>query len=97
MYTPIEAAGNGTVLFAGPNPYDPYPKAWVVVIAHSQSLITWYGHVDNATKPPTVRAGDLVREGEVIAYVGMTGRTTGPHLHWGVQLYERFVNPRLLL
>jgi len=97
MYTPIRAAGAGTVLFAGPNPYDPYPKAWIVIIAHSQSLLTWYGHVDNAVKPPRVRAGEVVSKGEIIAYNGLTGRTTGPHLHWMVELNSGFVNPRLFV
>jgi murein DD-endopeptidase MepM/ murein hydrolase activator NlpD len=95
MYTPIRAAAAGTVLFAGPNPYDPYPKAWIVIIAHSSDLLTWYGHVDNAVKPPRVRAGQHVERGQVIAYNGMTGRTTGPHLHWMVERDGRFVNPRL--
>jgi murein DD-endopeptidase MepM/ murein hydrolase activator NlpD len=97
MYTPIRAAGDGTVVFAGPNPYDPYPKAWIVIVAHSSNLLTWYGHVDNATKPPAVQAGEYVREGEVIAYNGVTGRTTGPHLHWMVEFNGSFVNPRLFL
>jgi murein DD-endopeptidase MepM/ murein hydrolase activator NlpD len=97
MYTPIKAAGPGTVVFAGANPYDSYPKAWIVIIAHSTALRTWYAHVDNVTKPPVVRAGDVVRQGEVIAYEGMTGRTTGPHLHWMVELEGDFVNPRLFL
>jgi len=97
MYTPIRAAGDGTVVFAGPNPYDPSPKAWIVIIAHSTNLVTWYGHVDNAVKPPAVRAGEFVREGQVIAYNGMTGRTTGPHLHWMVEHNGSFVNPRLFL
>jgi murein DD-endopeptidase MepM/ murein hydrolase activator NlpD len=95
MYTPIRAAAAGTVLFAGPNPYDPYPKAWIVIIAHSSDLLTWYGHVDNAVKPPRVRAGQHVERGQVIASNGMTGRTTGPHLHWMVERDGRFVNPRL--
>jgi murein DD-endopeptidase MepM/ murein hydrolase activator NlpD len=97
MYTPIHAAGAGTVVFAGPNPYDPYPKAWIVIIAHSANLQTWYGHVDNAVRPPTVRAGQSVRAGQVIAYNGMTGRTTGPHLHWMVEFNGNFANPRLFL
>jgi murein DD-endopeptidase MepM/ murein hydrolase activator NlpD len=96
-YTPIRAAGAGVVVFAGPNPYDPYPKAWIVIIAHSGSLQTWYAHVDNAVKPPAVSAGDTVVAGQVIAYVGMTGRTTGPHLHWAVVLNGSFVNPRLFV
>jgi murein DD-endopeptidase MepM/ murein hydrolase activator NlpD len=97
MYTPIRAAGAGTVLFAGPNPYDPYPKAWIVIIAHSQNLLTWYGHLDNAAKPPRVRAGEVVKKGEIIAYEGLTGHTTGPHLHWAVELNDAFVNPRLFV
>lgn len=97
MYTPIRAAGAGVVVFAGPNPYDPYPKAWIVIVAHSESLQTWYAHLDNAVKPPAVSAGDRVVAGQVIAYIGMTGRTTGPHLHWAVVFNGSFANPRLFV
>ncbi len=97
MYTPIHAAGDGVVIFAGPNPYDPYPKAWIVIIAHSDSLLTWYAHVDNGAYGPTVSAGQTVKAGQVIAYVGMTGRTTGPHLHWAIEYNHTFVNPRLFV
>jgi murein DD-endopeptidase MepM/ murein hydrolase activator NlpD len=97
MYTPIHAAGDGVVLFAGPNPYDPYPKAWIVIIAHSDSLLTWYAHVYNGANGPTVAAGETVKAGQVIAYVGMTGRTTGPHLHWAIEYDHAFVNPRLFV
>jgi murein DD-endopeptidase MepM/ murein hydrolase activator NlpD len=97
MYTPIRAAGDGTVLFAGPNPYDSYPKAWIVIIAHSADLQTWYAHIDDANHPPTVRAGEFVHQGDIIAYEGMTGHTTGPHLHWMVELNNDFVNPRLFV
>ncbi len=97
MYRPIRAAGDGTVVFAGPNPYDAYPKAWIVIIAHSTNLLTWYAHVDDVTKPIPVRAGDTVRQGQIIAYNGSTGRSTGPHLHWMVELNGSFVNPRLFL
>ena len=97
MYTPIRAAAPGVVLFAGANPYDPTPKAWIVIIAHAQNLVTWYAHVDNYTHPPQVRAGDAVVTGQIIAYEGMTGRTTGPHLHWMVEFNDEFVNPRLFL
>jgi murein DD-endopeptidase MepM/ murein hydrolase activator NlpD len=97
MYTPIRAAGPGVVMFAGPNPYDPVPKAWIVIIAHSSELLTWYAHIDNSAHPPTVKAGDHVVAGQIIAYEGLTGRTTGPHLHWAVELRGTFVNPRLFL
>jgi len=95
MYTPIRAAGEGVVVFAGANPYDPPgARAWIVVIAHSKSLVTWYAHVDAGSRPPAVQKGQWVTQGQVIAYVGMTGRTTGPHLHWMVELNGRFSNPR---
>ena len=97
MYTPVRASGEGTVVFAGPNPYDAYPKAWIVIIAHSTNLITWYAHLDNGSHPIKVSAGQHVNQGQVIAYNGMTGRTTGPHLHWMVELNGSFVNPRLFL
>ena len=97
-YTPIRAAGDGTVVFVGPNPYDPPNlRAWIVIIAHSQSLLTWYAHIDNYTHPPAVYKGEVVQQGQVIAYEGDTGNSTGPHLHWAVELNGTFVNPRLFL
>jgi murein DD-endopeptidase MepM/ murein hydrolase activator NlpD len=94
-YTPIHAAGDGIVVFASPNPYDPPgARAWIVIIAHSQSLTTWYAHVDDSVHPPAVQRGQHVRQGDVIAYEGNTGNSTGPHLHWIVELDGRFVNPR---
>jgi murein DD-endopeptidase MepM/ murein hydrolase activator NlpD len=92
-YTPIRAAGSGRVVYAGPLS----DGAWVVIIAHSQHLVTLYGHLDNHYRPPTVRAGQIVAQGKVIGYVGMTGNTTGPHLHWSVELNGTWVNPRLFL
>ena len=94
MYTPIRAAGAGKVIWAGRSPYDP---AWIVIIAHSSRLVTWYAHIDNRSHPPAVRVGEYVAKGEVIAYEGMTGWTTGPHLHWAVQFDDNWANPRLFL
>jgi murein DD-endopeptidase MepM/ murein hydrolase activator NlpD len=94
MYTPIYAAGPGKVVFAGLSPYDP---AWIVIIAHSEHLVSWYGHIDNRSHAPVVHSGQYVAKGQLIAYEGMTGYTTGPHLHWAVQLDDTWVNPRLFL
>lgn len=94
MYTPIYAAGAGKVIWAGQSPYD---SAWIVIIAHSSELVTWYAHVDNQSHRPVVSAGQYVAKGQLIAFVGMTGHTTGPHLHWAVQLSGNWVNPRLFL
>ena len=86
----IRAAGPGRVLYAGPLS----DGAWVVIIAHSTHLISLYGHVKRNIP---VRAGQVVSQGQLIAYVGMTGHTTGPHLHWAVKLDDTWVNPRLFL
>lgn len=94
MGTPVRASGDGVVVFAGANPYDPYPKAVIVIIAHSTVLQTWYAHLEPGVP---VRAGQRVSQGQVIGYVGMTGRTSGPHLHWSVVLNDAFSNPRLFL
>jgi murein DD-endopeptidase MepM/ murein hydrolase activator NlpD len=94
MYTPIRAAGPGKVIWSGKSPYS---TGWIVIIAHSSKLVTWYAHIDNKAWPPAVRAGQYVAKGQVIAYEGMTGNTTGPHLHWAVQLDGTWVNPRLFL
>jgi murein DD-endopeptidase MepM/ murein hydrolase activator NlpD len=94
MYTPIYAAGAGKVIWSGRSPYS---TSWNVIIAHSDHLVSWYAHIDNYRHPPAVKAGQFVAKGQLIAYVGMTGMTTGPHLHWAVQLDGNWVNPRLFL
>jgi len=94
MYTPIYAAGPGKVIWSGKSPYS---TAWIVIIAHSSKLVTWYAHLDNKVRPPVVKAGQYVAKGQLIAYNGQTGYTTGPHLHWAVQLNDTWVNPRLFL
>jgi murein DD-endopeptidase MepM/ murein hydrolase activator NlpD len=94
MYTTIRAAGPGKVIWSGRSPYS---TAWIVIIAHSSHLVSWYAHVDNQGHKPAVQAGQYVSKGQVIAFVGMTGMTTGPHLHWAVQLDGNWVNPRLIL
>ena len=97
MYTPVKAAGDGVVVFAGFNPYDPVPKAYIIIVAHSDELLTWYAHLDASTKPARVRPGENVKQGQIIGYEGMTGRTTGPHLHWAVEFNGTFTNPRLFV
>ena len=90
-WTPIHAAGPGKVVYAGRSPYDP---SYVVIIAHSSHLVTWYVHVQ--TRIP-VHVGQYVATGQTIAYEGCTGWCTGPHLHWSVQLNGVWANPRLFI
>jgi murein DD-endopeptidase MepM/ murein hydrolase activator NlpD len=92
--TPIHAAGSGTVVYCGWNYADGADPAFIVIIAHSRTLKSWYAHV---TPSCPVRAGHHVRAGQTIAHEGMTGHATGPHLHWMVERNGSFVNPRLYL
>ncbi|MHB8960995.1 MAG: murein hydrolase activator EnvC family protein [Candidatus Limnocylindrales bacterium] len=92
--TPVRAAAAGRVVFVGFNPYDGPDPAWIVIIAHSSSVQTWYAHMQ-PRRP--VKAGDMVEAGQVIGYEGSTGRSTGAHLDWRVMRNGEFVNPRLYL
>ena len=92
--TKIKAAAAGTVVYVGWNWADGADPAWIVVIAHSGSLKTWYAHMQ--PKRP-VSVGQTVTKGQVIGYEGSTGNSTGAHLHWMVELNGDFVNPRLFL
>ncbi|MFL5779156.1 MAG: murein hydrolase activator EnvC family protein [Chloroflexota bacterium] len=90
----VRSAGSGTVVFVGFNPYDAPPQAFIVIVAHSSGLQTWYAHLQ--PRYP-VHVGQHVSSGTVIGYEGMTGHTTGAHLHWAVMQNGEFVNPRLFL
>jgi murein DD-endopeptidase MepM/ murein hydrolase activator NlpD len=83
--TPIVAAADGRVVSAGW--HGGYGRQ--VAIMHSGGLQTSYGHMSRIV----ANVGDLVRQGEVIGYVGSTGLSTGPHLHYEVIRNGRAVNP----
>ncbi|MEO6207374.1 MAG: peptidoglycan DD-metalloendopeptidase family protein [Candidatus Limnocylindrales bacterium] len=92
--TPIRASGPGTVLYIGWNYADGYDPAWIVIVAHSAGLETWYAHMQ-PNYP--VRAGQFVAAGTIVGYEGNTGHSTGAHLHWAVRFNGAFVNPRLFV
>ena len=94
--TQIRAAGGGTVVFVGYNPYDAPPRAWIVIIAHSTSLNTWYAHM-KAKPPPGIKVGAHVDAGQLVGWEASTGHSTGCHLHWAVRQGGKFVNPRLFV
>lgn len=92
MYTPVRAGAAGQVVTVG-KPYLAYgDTATVVIIAHGSNFSTLYGHLDDS-RPPTVSIGQFVTSGTIIAYVGMTGWTTGPHLHFMTIVNGRAVDP----
>jgi murein DD-endopeptidase MepM/ murein hydrolase activator NlpD len=74
--TPVMATAPGQVIFAG----HLADGAMVVMIAHIGGYVSEYAHLDDRTALP-VRAGDIVRQGQVIGRIGLTGLTTGAHLH----------------
>ncbi|WP_445191087.1 peptidoglycan DD-metalloendopeptidase family protein [Sphingomonas sp. Tas61C01] len=84
--SPIYAAVDGVVAFAGRSGgYGNFVK-----LAHGGGLASGYGHMSRIA----VYAGERVRQGEVIGYVGSTGNSTGPHLHWEVWKNGATINPR---
>jgi murein DD-endopeptidase MepM/ murein hydrolase activator NlpD len=85
--TPIKAAGDGRVTLAGR--HGGYGNA--VVIQHGNSYKTLYGHMQGFAKG--VRTGSSVKQGQIIGYIGTTGLSTGPHLHYEFQVNGRHVNP----
>jgi murein DD-endopeptidase MepM/ murein hydrolase activator NlpD len=92
--TAVKAAAGGEVVYVGWNWADGSDPAWIVVIAHAGNLKTWYAHMQ--PKRP-VDVGQTVKKGQIVGYEGSTGNSTGPHLHWMVELNGDFVNPRLFL
>src|SRR6266850_289748 len=91
MGTPVRAAGDGRVRFAGRK--GGYGN--LVEIEHSTSVVTVYGHLSRFAKE--TRLGAHVTQGTVIAYVGMTGLATGPHLHYEYRVNGVFKNPQTVV
>jgi len=88
--TPIYAAGSGSVRYAGrKGGYGRY-----IQIRHNGRYFTAYGHLKGFARG--IHAGARVRQGQVIGYVGSTGRSTGPHLHYEILVDGRQVNPMRL-
>jgi murein DD-endopeptidase MepM/ murein hydrolase activator NlpD len=83
--TPVKTAAAGKVLFAG----DQKGYGLIAIVEHPDGLITLYAH----NRDLRVKAGQNVREGQVIATVGDSGATSGPHLHFEVRKNGKPVDP----
>jgi len=81
----IKAASDGTVVYSGWKSY--YGRT--VIIKHSNDLYTLYAHCSKLV----AKKGERVGRGALIAKVGSSGLSTGPHIHFSVQKMGRFVNP----
>lgn len=85
--TPIFAAGNGTVIYADwKSGYGRHTE-----IQHANGYVTTYSHQSGFAKG--LRVGQQVRQGQVIGYLGSSGLSTGPHLHYEVKINGSFVDP----
>lgn len=88
--TPIYAAGNGSITHAGrKGGYGKYVR-----IRHNNQYSTAYAHMNRIARG--IRRGRRVSQGQIIGYVGSTGRSTGPHLHYEILAANRQVNPLTL-
>ena len=87
--TKIKAAGDGVVTFSG------YKAGWgrMVMISHGYGYVTQYAHCSTIL----VKEGQKVSKGDIIAKCGTSGRVTGPHLHFGVQLNGSWIDPLKVL
>ncbi|RZZ87648.1 M23 family metallopeptidase [Pseudoxanthomonas winnipegensis] len=88
--TPVKAPAGGVVTFAAP---DLYLTGGTLVLDHGFGVSSNFLHLSRID----VKVGDVVRQGQVIAAVGATGRATGPHLHWGMNWFDVRIDPLLVL
>lgn len=84
--TPVLAPADGQVIFAGRR----RALGLAITIRHGYDIETLYGHLSEIM----AKRGDKVRRGQQIGVMGNTGRSTGPHLHYQVQVADRAVNPQ---
>jgi murein DD-endopeptidase MepM/ murein hydrolase activator NlpD len=88
--TSVYAATDGIVRLTGKNFYY---SGNLILLDHGQGLSSIYIHLDKIL----IKEGQKVYKGQLIGEIGTTGRSTGPHLHWGVQWYDKRIDPMSLL
>ncbi|MDQ7055631.1 MAG: M23 family metallopeptidase [Persephonella sp.] len=86
--TPVYASLTGKVVLA----QELFYTGKTVVIDHGKGLFTLYAHLSRIS----VKEGEMVKRGKIIGNVGSTGRSTGPHLHFGVYLVGMRIDPDLV-
>lgn len=88
--TPVQAPAAGVVSFAET---DLYLTGGTLVLDHGHGISSNFLHLSRID----VKVGDHVEQGQAIAAVGSTGRSTGPHLHWGMNWFDVRIDPLLVL
>jgi murein DD-endopeptidase MepM/ murein hydrolase activator NlpD len=89
--TPVAAPADGVVVLAGPPKFS--LEGNLLIIDHGMGLSSAFLHLSRVD----VNVGDHVRQGQVVGAIGMTGRATGPHLHWAMNLGDVRIDPALLV
>jgi murein DD-endopeptidase MepM/ murein hydrolase activator NlpD len=85
--TPVWACAAGTVIIAGAKG----ANGNLVGLDHGDGLSSYYAHLSRFASG--IKSGREVRQRQIIGYVGNTGRSTGPHLHWGLKKNGKFIDP----
>ncbi len=85
----VPSANAGKVVYSG----DLFYTGWTVIIDHGLEIFSVYGHLSKTM----VIAGEFVRKDQVIGLSGNTGRTSGPHLHWGVKVQGQYIDGLVLI
>ncbi|MFS8137363.1 MAG: M23 family metallopeptidase [Thermomonas sp.] len=88
--TPVKAPADGVITFADPGLY---LTGGTVVLDHGHGISSNFLHLSRID----VKVGDSIKQGDVIAASGATGRVTGPHLHWGMNWFDTRIDPLLVL
>lgn len=88
--TPVMAPADGVVTLAAAQPFT--LEGNILILDHGMGLNSAFLHLSRHD----VKLGDRVRQGQPIGAVGMTGRASGPHLHWGMKWLDRRIDPLLL-
>jgi murein DD-endopeptidase MepM/ murein hydrolase activator NlpD len=85
----VPAANAGKIVFSG----DLFYTGWTVINDHGLDIFTVYGHLSKTL----VQRGQVVRRGDLIGLSGNTGRTSGPHLHWGTKVQGEYIDGFVLI
>ncbi len=88
--TPVVAPASGIVTLTHP---DMFYSGGTLILDHGHGLSSTFIHLHRIL----VKEGQYVRQGDVIAEIGATGRVTGPHLDWRINLFKRRLDPQLIL
>lgn len=86
---PVPVANRGRVMFAG----DLFYTGGTVIVDHGMDIFTVYGHLSEVK----TQEGEVVNQGDIIGLAGNTGRSSGPHLHWGVKIHGNYIDGYTLI